>query len=53
MTMKVRISNEGPEPYVAIVSKGDSKVATLGVGEATEQYVWSGGTPLTVTEEGK
>jgi len=52
MTMKVRITNEGPQPYVALVKKGDDLLATLRVGESAEIYAWVDGQKITVEEKG-
>lgn len=52
MTMIVRITNKGPQPYVALVKDGDKLLATLNVGESTEQYTWHDGRKITIEEEG-
>lgn len=46
MTMHIKITNAGPEPYVAVVTRvyeqADVVLAELKVGESTEQSAWVG-----------
>jgi hypothetical protein len=42
MTMTLRIQNLGPQPYVAEVSRGGVKVASVQPGETADVYGWKG-----------
>ncbi len=50
MTMKIRITNEGPHPYEAQVVHQNGVRVVLQPGESTELYVWPEGGAVVITE---